>query len=85
MVRAIRNIENALGDGIKKASPSELQNKTVARKSIVAAKEIKKGEILSEENIAAKRPGIGISPMEWDRVIGKIAKRNFNEDAIIEL
>jgi len=85
MVSAIRNIEKALGDGIKKPSPSELKNKPIARKSIVAARDIIKGEVLSEENIAVKRPGTGISPMEWDNVVGKKAKKNFREDEIIEL
>jgi len=85
MIKAIRNIENALGSKIKKASPSEIKNKVVARKSIVAAKEIKKGEIFTEENITAKRPDIGISPMKWNRIIGKIAKENFKEDELIRL
>lgn len=84
MVSAIRNIESALGDGIKKASPSESQNEAVARKSIVAAREIKKGEILTGENITAKRPGTGISPMEWDNVIGRAAKKHFKADELIE-
>jgi N,N'-diacetyllegionaminate synthase len=85
MVRAIRNIEKALGSGIKKPSHSELKNKPVARKSIVAVKSIKKGEVFTSENITAKRPGIGISPLEWDRVIGSKALRNFDEDEIIEI
>jgi N,N'-diacetyllegionaminate synthase len=84
MVREIRNIERALGDGIKKPSPSELKNKAAARKSIVAAKDIKKGEIISEEIITTKRPGTGISPMEWDRVVGKAAVKDFETDALIE-
>src|SRR3989304_1331752 len=83
MVRAIRNIEKAMGDGIKKPSTSEIKNKLIVRKSIVAAKEIKKGEVLSEETLAVKRPGNGMSPLEWDRVIGKRAKRNFTEDEMI--
>ncbi len=85
MVRAIRNIEKAMGDGIKKPSTSEIKNKLIVRKSIVAAKEIKKGEVLSEETLAVKRPGNGMSPLEWDRVIGKRAKRNFTEDEMIEI
>ena len=85
MVTAIRNIEKALGDGIKKPSESEKKNIAIARKSIVAAKKIKKGEIFTEENIAAKRPGSGISPMEWDKVIGRKAIKNFNPDDLIEI
>lgn len=85
MVSAIRNIEKAFGDGIKKASPSELKSKRFARKSIVAAREIKRREILTEENVTVKRPGVGISPALWGAVIGKIAKRNFKEDEIIEV
>ncbi len=85
MVRAIRNIETALGDGIKKPSPSELKNKDVARKSIVASRNIKKGEFISEEIITTKRPGTGISPMEWDNVVGKAAVKDFEADALIEI
>jgi len=85
MVRAIRNIEKALGPGIKKPSPSELKNKCIARKSIVAARCIKAGECFTAENITTKRPGTGISAMEWDRVIGRKAIRDFKEDELIEL
>lgn len=85
MVRAIRNIEKALGGGIKHPSPSELKNRFIARKSIVAAREIKKGETFMEENITAKRPGTGISPMRWDEVIGQKAIRDFPVDELIEL
>ncbi|MFZ3122399.1 MAG: N-acetylneuraminate synthase [Thermodesulfovibrionales bacterium] len=85
MIRTIRNIEKALGDGVKKPSTSELRNKPVVRKSIVAAKEIKKGETFTEDNITVKRPGTGISPMEWDSVIGNKAVRAFEEDDLIEL
>jgi len=85
MVQGIRNIEKALGDGIKRPSPSELKNKPVARKSIVAAHPIKAGEAFSEENLMAKRPGTGISPMRWDDVIGRTASRDFSEDELIEL
>lgn len=80
MVEAIRNIEKMLGDGVKKPSPSELKNRPIARKSIVAARDITKGEIFTEENIAVKRPGIGISPMEWDKILGEVAERDFKED-----
>ena len=85
MVDAIRNIEKALGDGIKRPSPSELKNRAVVRKSIVAARNIKKGEPLSEELITTKRPGTGLSPMEWDRVLGKKASRDYEADALIEV
>ncbi|MEG0978174.1 MAG: N-acetylneuraminate synthase [Bacilli bacterium] len=84
MVKSIRNIENALGSGIKKPSKSEIKNKIAARKSIVANCKIRKGEIFTENNIAAKRPGGGISPMEWNTVIGKKANRNYDEDEMIE-
>jgi N,N'-diacetyllegionaminate synthase len=85
MVKAIRNIEIALGDGIKQPSRSELKNKPIARKSIVARLEIKAGDLFAEENLAAKRPGTGLSPMCWDEIIGKIARRNFAIDELIEL
>ena len=85
MVQGIRNIEKALGDGIKRPSPRELKNKSIARKSIVAAHPIKAGEVFSEENLMAKRPGTGISPMRWDDVIGRTASRDFSEDELIEL
>jgi N,N'-diacetyllegionaminate synthase len=85
MINAIRNIEKSLGTGIKKPSKSEIKNKLVARKSIVAVKKIRKGELFNEKNITLKRPGYGISPMHWDEVIGKIAKKNYLKDAFIEL
>lgn len=86
MVTAIRNVELALsGSGKKKPSESEQKNMAVARKSIVAAKSIKKGEILSSDNITVKRPGNGISPMRWDEVIGRKAIKDFNEEDFIEL
>jgi len=85
MIDAIRNIEKALGDGIKRPSQSEIKNKVVARKSIVAAKKIKKGEMFSEENLTVKRPGNGISPIRWDEVIGKPALQDFEEDDLIVL
>ncbi|MEZ7892864.1 MAG: N-acetylneuraminate synthase [Candidatus Wallbacteria bacterium] len=84
MIKAVRNIELALGTGIKKPSHSELKNIKIARKSIVARRDIKKGEILSENNITAKRPAGGISPERWDEIIGKTAKRDFSEDEMIE-
>lgn len=86
MVSAIRNIELALsGSGIKEPSQSEKKNISVARKSIVAKKTIQKGEIFTEFNITSKRPGTGISPMMWDKVIGKIAFQKFDEDDLIKL
>lgn len=85
MVSSIRHIEKAIGTGEKTPSPSEKKNITVARKSIVAAKNIKLGEILTEDNITAKRPGTGISPMKWNEVIGTKAIRDFEEDELIEI
>lgn len=85
MVEAIRNIEKALGDGVKKPAKSELKNMKIARKSIVAKCKIRVGEILTEENMTVKRPGNGISPMKWFDLIGTKAKRNFEEDELIEL
>ncbi len=85
MVKAIRNIEKAFGSGIKQASPSELKNKPIARKSIVAARDIKKGEEFTEENLTTKRPGTGISPMRWDEMIGRTAGKNYKTDEIINL
>lgn len=86
MVDAIRNIEKAVGgDGTKHVSKSERKNIAIARKSIIAAKDIKKGEQLTEENLTVKRPGTGISPMRWDEVIGTKAIRDFAEDEIIEI
>lgn len=85
MIVSIRNIEVSLGDGEKKPSVSESKNIAIARKSIVASCDISIGEKFSNENIAAKRPGNGISPMRWNEVIGKISKYNFKEDDLIEL
>ena len=85
MVIAIRNIEMALGDSIKRLTPSEARNKSVVRKSIVASRNIKAGEKFTVENITTKRPGIGISPMRWDEVLGKSAKRDFLSDEALEL
>ncbi|MBC7088480.1 MAG: N-acetylneuraminate synthase [Tissierellales bacterium] len=85
MVESIRNIELALGNSIKKPTETELQNRNIARKSIVAKKFIKKGEVFTEENITVKRPGNGISPMHWFDVLGKVASRDFKEDELIEI
>jgi len=83
MVNSIRNIELALGNGIKKPSKSEIQNIKIVRKSIVSKTKIKKGDILSEKNLAVKRPGIGISPMNWDEVVGSISTKDYDEDEFI--
>lgn len=85
MVDAIRNIEEALGNGNKQVSDSERPNIEVARKSIIAARDIKKGELLTEDNLTVKRPGNGVSPMLWDSVIGTRAIRNFQADHLIEI
>ncbi len=85
MVAAIRNVEQALGDGIKRASASEAKNKPVARKSLVAACAIRAGEVFSESNLAVKRPGTGVSPMRWDEAMGRKAPRDFAPDELIEL
>lgn len=85
MVKAIRHIEQAIGTGEKVCSPSERPNIEVARKSIVAARPIAAGEVLTEENITVKRPGGGINPMRWDEVIGMTAPRDFEYDSLIEL
>lgn len=85
MVRSIRHIDEALGNGEKAVSPSEAKNRTVARKSIVAARKIAKGEVFSKDNLTTKRPGTGLSPMLWNRIIGTRASRDFETDEIIEL
>jgi N,N'-diacetyllegionaminate synthase len=83
MVKAIRNIEKALGDGIKSPTDSEKINIESVRKSIVAKKEIKKGEMLTIENISIKRPGYGISPMKWQDILGTLASKNYRVDELI--
>lgn len=85
MVKAIRNIELSLGDGKKKVSVSEKKNIPIARKSIVAFSNIKKGEPFTESNLTTKRPGTGLNPMEWPNVIGRLAKRDFKYDDLITL
>ena len=85
MVSGIRNIEKAMGDGVKRPGPSELKNKPIARKSLVAACPIQAGERFTEANLMPKRPGTGISPMRWDEVIGRQAPRDFAPDELIEL
>ena len=83
MVKSIRNVEKALGSGIKKPSPSETKNIPIARKSIVAIKPIKKGELFTEDNIGIKRPGSGISPMRWYEIIGAVAQKIYSNDELI--
>lgn len=85
IVKAIRNIEKALGSGRKRPSPSEMKNLPIVRKSIVARHPIKRGEIFTEQNLAVKRPGHGVSPMRWDELIGKNARKDFDKDEMIEL
>jgi len=85
MITAIRNIEQALGDGIKRPSASEMKNKPIARKSLVAACAIRAGDAFSEANLVVKRPGTGLSPMRWDEVLGRRAPRDFARDELIEL
>ena len=83
MVTAIRNIELALGSSIKKPSKSEIKNIEIVRKSIVAKTKIKKGDIFTDKNLTAKRPGGGISPMKWDSLVGTMAKKDYDKDELI--
>jgi N,N'-diacetyllegionaminate synthase len=83
MVRAIRHVEEALGSGRKAPSPGEIKNRQAARKSIVSARDIREGELLDEANLTVKRPGTGISPLEWDRIIGTFAARDYRKDELI--
>lgn len=85
MISAIRNLEKAMGSKIKQPTSSEEKNKSIARKSIVASRQIKQGEILCNDNLTVKRPALGISPMEWDRVVGTRASRDFQADEAIHL
>lgn len=85
MIQAVRNIELAMGDGVKEPSDSEKENLNVVRKSIIAARSIKQGEELTEENVTTKRPGYGVNPMRWKEVIGTKAIRDFEEDELIEI
>jgi sialic acid synthase SpsE len=83
MVSAIRHVEQALGDGIKQPTASEQKNMSVARKSIVASKVIKIGDLFTADNLTVKRPGTGISPMRWDEVMGQVAQRDYQADELI--
>ena len=85
MVEDIRKIESALGSFEKSLSDTEIKNRNVARKSIVAVKQIAKGEVLTVNNITTKRPGCGVSPMKWNDILGTRAIRNFDKDELIEL
>lgn len=85
LVNALRNINIALGDGRKRVTTSELENIKVARKSLVAATGIKKGEHFTIKNITVKRPGVGINPMRYDEIIGRLAPRDFDKDDLIEI
>lgn len=83
MIACIRNISSSLGDGVKKPSNSELKNMSVARKSIVAASSIKIGEVFNEKNLTVKRPALGLSPMKWNELIGKLAQKDYKADDLI--
>lgn len=85
MVRAIRNIEKAMGDGSKRPTQSELENRAASRKSIVAARAIRAGDTFNKTNITTKRPGTGLSPMKWDEVLGRRSRRDFAVEELIEL
>lgn len=85
MVSSVRAIESAFGNGVKTPSRSEMKNIVIARKSIVAARDILKGEIFSERNLTVKRPANGISPVYWDKVLGRRATKNFKKDTKISM
>jgi N-acetylneuraminate synthase len=84
MIAAIRAVEAALGDGVKAPTPSELRNRAIARKSLVAARPIRAGETFGPDNLDAKRPGTGLSPMRWDEIVGRRATRDYAPDEMIE-
>ena len=84
MVKSVRNIEIAMGNGVKKVSLSEKKNIKIVRKSIVAKNKIKKGDIFSNKNITTKRPGSGLSPMNWNKILGRRSKRNYKVDELIK-
>jgi N,N'-diacetyllegionaminate synthase len=85
LVKAIRNVEAALGNGVKRPTPSETKNRPIARKSLVAAVPIARGEVFSAHNMAVKRPGTGMSPMRWDEMLGRLALRDYAADEQIDL
>ena len=84
LVKGIRNISLALGKSEKKITNSERKNLTIVRKSIVAKKRIRKGELYTEDNLTTKRPAVGICPMRWDELIGKISPKDYKIDDVIE-
>ena len=84
MVKAIRNVEAAMGNGEKKPAESEIKNRVAARKSIIAACHIDKGDLFTDQNLTVKRPGNGISPMRWFEILGQTAVRSYEEDEMIE-
>ena len=84
MVRAIRHIEVALGNGVKRPMISELANRDVARRSLVAACAIAEGEVFTEKNLTVKRPGNGVSPMLWDEYLGRVSRRTYQRDDLID-
>jgi N,N'-diacetyllegionaminate synthase len=84
LVAAVRRVEAALGDGIKRPGPRERANRAIARKSIVAARPIRAGEPYTAANLATKRPGTGLSPMVWDEIVGTLAARDYDTDDLIE-
>ena len=84
MVDSIRNIEIALGDGNKRPMPSEIENRIIARKSLVALQAIKAGELFTNENMTTKRPGSGVSPIQWENFLGRTASRNYEIDELID-
>jgi N,N'-diacetyllegionaminate synthase len=85
LIKDIRSIEKALGNGEKKPSPTEVKTRLFARKSIVTSRRIKRGQFFTENNLTLKRPGTGVSPLQWDKVIGQKALRDFEKDELIEI
>ena len=85
MIKSIRNVEQAMGDGEKMPAESERVNIDIVRKSIIAARHISKGDLFTEANLTTKRPGTGINPMRWKEIIGMRAKRDYEEDEFIEI
>ena len=84
MVSTIRTVEQVMGSGVKGPMPSELKNRSIARKSLVATQPIKIGEVFTHENMTAKRPGTGISPMEYWELLGSVSKRQLVEEEVIQ-
>jgi N,N'-diacetyllegionaminate synthase len=84
MVRMIRNLEEAMGDGIKRIMPSESRNLSIVRKSIIAKISIKKGDVFTPENLTTKRPGLGLSPMKWDELMNRKSTKDYHSDELID-